>query len=548
MDYWGVAVKHSLKLSLCSVLTSVAFASGAQADQKVIVVMKDAKSFQVAQQAFLAQGSQESSLTHVEDSLENLNTFIINAKDEQEIANLKNNPDVQLVEKDVIRPLPRLISKQFAASRSSRHANLVDNTIPGPQTPWGIIAVKAPQAWGKSNQGQGARVLILDTGIDKEHVSLKNNFEQGKDFTGRSKGEDFTDLVGHGSHVAGTIAGVMDSAGFTGVAPKAKVLAGRVCSPIGCSTSAIVKGVNWGMSEKVDVISMSLGGGFMTPAEQDALKKADSVGVSIVAASGNDGTEKVSYPAALSTAVAVGAVDANLKKADFSQYGPELAIVAPGVDVVSTVPRGTGRGAETSINDGNGPVVVHSTSFSGAREVLNPETNILVPVGFGKPEDYVGKDVKGKFVLASRGEIYFTDKLKNAAAAGVAGLIVYNNAPGLISGALSADGSVSPVAVFMIEQEVGKNILAKIAAGQEVKATVHTLITDYMAFQGTSMATPHVSGVVALMKAVNHNLTPSQVKSILVKTATPLGPNDKNQYGAGMVNAEEAVNASLQIQ
>jgi len=159
--------------------------------------------------------------------------------------------------------------------------------------------------------------------------------------------------------------------------------------------------------------------------------------------------------------------------------------------------------------------------------VLNAETNVLVPVGFGKPEDYVGKDVKGKFVLASRGEIYFADKLKNAAAAGVAGLIVYNNAPGLISGALSADGSVSPVAVFMIEQEVGKNILAKIAAGQEVKATVHTLITDYMAFQGTSMATPHVSGVVALMKAANHNLTPSQVKSILVKTATPLGPNDK---------------------
>jgi len=108
---------------------------------------------------------------------------------------------------------------------------------------------------------------------------------------------------------------------------------------------------------------MSLGGGFMTAAEQDALKKADTVGVSIVAASGNDGTEKVSYPAALSTAVAVGAVDVNLKKADFSQYGPELAIVAPGVDVVSTVPRGTGRGAETSINDGTGSVVVHSTSF-----------------------------------------------------------------------------------------------------------------------------------------------------------------------------------------
>jgi subtilisin family serine protease len=97
----------------------------------------------------------------------------------------------------------------------------------------------------------------------------------------------------------------------------------------------------------------------------------------------------------------------------------------------------------------------------------------------------------------------------------------------------------------MIEQEVGKSLLEKLNAGQVVNATVHTLITDYMAFQGTSMATPHVSGVVALMKAANHNLTPDQVKVILQKTATVLGPNDKNQYGAGMVNAEAAVDASL---
>ncbi len=554
MDFGGVAVKNSLKLFLFSVLGSVALSSMAQADQKVIVVMKDAKSFQIAHQAYLSQNTimwksmqlEESSLNHIEDSLENLNTFIVNAKNDGEIENLKNNPAVQLVEKDVLHPLPKFIEKQFKNSLknlngTNRNFSMFDTTLPGAKTPWGIMAVRAPQAWGKSNQGSGARVLILDTGIDKEHVSLKANFEQGRDFTGRSKGEDYSDLIGHGSHVAGTIAGVLDNSGFTGVAPQAKLLMGRVCSPLGCSTSAIIKGVNWGISEKVDVISMSLGGGFMTASEQDAVKKADTMGVSIVAASGNDGTEKVSYPAALATAVAVGAVDSNLKKAEFSQFGPELSIVAPGVDVISTVPRGTGRGAEVMIDN----VKVNSSSFSGAREVMNAETNVLVSVGFGKPEDYVGKDVKGKFVLASRGEIYFADKIKNALAAGAVGLIVYNNAPGLISGALSADGKVSPVAIFMIEQEVGKGLLEKLNAGQVVNATVHTLITDYMAFQGTSMATPHVSGVVALMKAANRNLTPDQVKIILQKTATVLGPNDKNQYGAGIVNAEAAVDASL---
>jgi subtilisin family serine protease len=554
MDFGGVAVKNSLKLFLFSVLGSVALSSMAQADQKVIVVMKDAKSFQLAHQAYINQNAimwknmqlEESSLNHIEDSLENLNTFIVNAKNESEIENLKNNPAVQLVEKDVLHPLPKFIENQFKNSLknlngANRNFSIFDSNLPGAKTPWGVMAVRAPQAWSKSNQGLGARVLILDTGIDKEHMSLKANFEKGRDFTGRSKGEDYSDLIGHGSHVAGTIAGVLDSSGFTGVAPQAKLLMGRVCSPLGCSTSAIIKGVNWGISEKVDVISMSLGGGFMTASEQDAVKKADTMGVSIVAASGNDGTEKVSYPAALATAVAVGAVDSNLKKAEFSQYGPELSIVAPGVDVISTVPRGTGRGAEVMIDD----VKVNSSSFSGAREVMNAETNVLVSVGFGKPEDYVGKDVKGKFVLASRGEIYFADKIKNALAAGAVGLIVYNNAPGLISGALSPDGKVSPVAIFMIEQEVGKGLVEKLNAGQVVNATVHTLITDYMAFQGTSMATPHVSGVVALMKAANHNLTPDQVKIILQKTATVLGPNDKNQYGAGMVNAEAAVDASL---
>ncbi len=536
-----------MKLSMFSVLLSVTLSSAAFAEQRVIVVMKDAKSFQAANLAYKNKdlalwksvSMDEAALNGVEHSLESLKMFIVMAKDQTEIARLKANPSVAIVEEEVFHPLPMPVGTLGKAMPSAE--------LPGPKTPWGIMAVKAPAAWEKSKAGEGARVLVLDTGIDKDHPAIKANFERGQDFTGRSAGDDFSDLVGHGTHVSGTVAGVLnEQTGFTGVAPKAKLLMGRVCSTLGCSSAAIVQGINWGMTQKVDVVSMSLGGAWATPAERDAVAKADSSGINIVAASGNDGSNKVSYPAALPTAIAVGAVNEALVKADFSQYGPELSVVAPGVDVLSSVPRGTGRDADTSINDGTSDAKVKSTSFQGAREVFNGETNTLVAAGLGKPEDFKGIDVKGKYALVSRGEILFADKAKNAAAAGALGVIIYNNAPGLIQGALTADGTTLPVVAFMIEQSVGQNLLSLLSAGKVVKATVRTIATDYTEFPGTSMATPHVAGVVALMKAANPKLKAPQIKALLKQSATPKGPNDQNQYGAGLVNAEAAVNAAVQ--
>lgn len=525
-----------MKLRLCSVLLSVGLASVANADQRVIVVMKDAQSYLQARTGYALKSNGS---FHIEHNLDYLNTFVGTVGSDADIENIKQQPGVMLVEKETFHPAP-------APIRGYLGKPVTVKDVPGPRTPWGIVAVKAPQAWDKSKSGEGARVLVLDTGIDKDHPAIKANFERGQDFTGRSSGDDFADLVGHGTHVSGTVAAVLDQTGFTGVAPKAKLLMGRVCSTLGCSSSAIVQGINWGISQKVDVVSMSLGGAWSTPAERDAVAKADKAGVVVVAASGNDGSNKVSYPAALPTVIAVGAVAENLVKADFSQYGPELAVVAPGVDVLSCVPRGTGRDAEVSIDNGQSNDKVKSTSFQGAREVFQGETNVLVPAGLGKPEDFKGIDVKGKYALVSRGEILFSDKAKNAGAAGALGVVIYNNVPGLIQGALTADGTTLPVAAFMIEQAVGQKIITDIQAGKTVKATLKTIATDYTEFPGTSMATPHVSGVVALVRATNKALTPSQIKDLLKRTAQPLGPNEQNQYGAGLVNAEAAVNAAVQ--
>lgn len=550
MDIGGIL----MKTNVFALILTVLFATAAQAE-RVIVIMKDQQSFRAAHMTYKKKGSyalrgfqwgaQPGALANVdgrvEDSLENLNTLIIDTKDEAEIAKIQANPAVAYVEKEIFHEAPRPV-KGFLGKAvfSQQSVNF------GPKTPWGIHAVKAPQAWAVSNKGEGARVLVLDTGIDHEHPSIKKNFEAGMDFTGDSKGEDFSDQVGHGTHCAGTIAGSIDNTGFTGVAPLAKILAGRVCNDQGCSNVAIAQGINWGIQQKVDVISMSLGGNWSTPAERAAVAAADRAGITVVAASGNSGTPKVSYPAALSTVIAVGAVDSDLKKADFSQWGPELAVVAPGVAVASTVPQGTGRESSVEIVLGNKTARVASSTFQGAREILRPETNVLVHVGLGKTDDFAKVSVRGKYALIGRGDIKFSEKVDNAIKAGALGAIIYNNAPGLIQGALTENGDVLPVAVFMIEQTVGEEIVKQLAAGQGVKATLQTVATDYSEMDGTSMATPHVAGVAALVKAANKSLTGAQVKAILKQTATALGPNEQNEYGSGLVNAEAAVTAALQ--
>lgn len=527
--------------SLLASLVTLFLAVGAQAEGKrLLVVMKEQGNLKAATLSVARAGQ-------VEENLENINTLVVSVKDEAALAQLRNNPNVALVEEEVFHPAPQpsralglpMASVQKAAPRFGGFQA-------GPKTPWGILAVKAIEAWGPSSAGANARVLVLDTGIDKDHPSLAANFEKGQDFVGDNQQPyPFADKVGHGTHCAGTIAGVADATGFTGVAPRAKILAGRVCSTNGCSNISIAKGVSWGITEKVDVISMSLGGAWSTPAERDAIAKADAAGITVVAASGNDGTSRVSYPAALPQVIAVGAVDDKLQRTSFSQYGPELAIVAPGANVMSTVPQGTGREADVQVSlNGSAAQRLVSTTFEGAAEVPTPVENVLAFANLGKPEDFTNANVQGKFALIVRGEITFKEKVDNAMKAGAVGVIVYNNAPGLIHGALTQDGSRLAIPVFMIEQQAGEAIRQALTANQVVRARVVVVATNYAPLDGTSMATPHVAGVAALVKSTNKNLAPADVKALLKRTAQVLGPNANNEYGAGLVNAQAAVGAA----
>lgn len=483
---------------------------------------------------------------HIEKTLPGLKGAILQADDEGSFESFVSTSSVDgkqspviLIRERIFAP-PRVQTSGAYLGSISRSARGVFRITE--KTPWGILAVRAPEAWVQAKQGQGARVLVLDTGVDKEHPSLKPNIIEAQDFTGATGlPYPYFDDNGHGTHVAGTILGVQDEGGFTGVAPKAKLLMGKVCESKGCSFLAIAQGLEWAIKTRPDVINLSLGGGKPSEEEAALYLRVSQAGLSVVAASGNDGVGEVSFPAAFPNSIAVGALDVNLNKAAFSQWGQELSVMGPGVDVVSSVPQGTGKTSKALLVQNGESLELLNTFFAGAKQPAAALTRTLIPAGLGKPEELTQAKVAGQFALIQRGELKFVEKVKNAIAAKAVGVVIYNNAPGLVQAALTDDGTTLPIPVVMIEQSVGEQIVKSYQQGQKSKLTLEVTIDDYSSFNGTSMATPHVSGVVALMKAVNPKLSPQQVKRILEETAKALGPNPQNEFGHGLVQADLAV-------
>ena len=203
----------------------------------------------------------------------------------------------------------------------------------GQETPWGIERVKAPAAWNTS-RGQGVKVAVIDTGIDRTHPDLAGNIKGG--WNAITKAGDFNDDNGHGSHVSGTIAGIDDDKGVVGVAPKADLYGVKVLDAEGSGTfDDVIAGMLWAVENKMEVASMSLGADQGNPALADAVEAMRKAGVILIAAAGNSGGT-VGYPAAYPGAIAIAASDSKDKLASFSSRGPTVAVIAPGVDVKST--------------------------------------------------------------------------------------------------------------------------------------------------------------------------------------------------------------------
>ncbi|MEV4318071.1 S8 family serine peptidase [Actinocrispum sp. NPDC049592] len=210
-----------------------------------------------------------------------------------------------------------------------------------------VPQVGAPAAWQAGYTGAGATVAVLDTGYDPKHPDLAGIVKGEKDFTG----EGIVDTVGHGTHVASTVAG--RGAKYTGVAKGADLLIGKVCQNSGCPFDAILAGMQWAADSGAKVVNMSLGGGsgdgVSDPLEIAVNRLSAEKGTLFVIAAGNDGQSRpVSSPASADAALAVASVSKQDKYSRFSQPGPRFKdyavkpdIAAPGEDIVAARAQGT---------------------------------------------------------------------------------------------------------------------------------------------------------------------------------------------------------------
>jgi len=378
---------------------------------------------------------------------------------------LKLNPNELNLSEDEIKK--ETINKCLELNHrvDTKYANLNYKVYSSATTPndsyygyqWHYNAINLPEAWDITTGSDNIIVAVIDTGIVL-HPDLDSRVIAGYDFISDPESANdgdgvdsnpFDDMSGisnlmmcgenkchshyHGTHVAGTIGAVTNNNhGVAGVTWNTKIMPIRVLG-IGGSGSAydIVQGIKYAAglpnvsgtipSKKANIINMSLGGQMSCPQEyQDAINAAVNAGVFVVAAAGNDYSNIIGTPANCDNVMSVGAVGRNLKKTDYSNYGENLDIAAPG---------------------GN----------------------------------------SGDCIIFNCG-IYST-------------LVNYS-----------------------------------------------TLGENYVALDGTSMASPHVAGLSALMLSVNPSLLPEDMASIIINTATDLGTPGKDiYYGNGLINAYKAV-------
>ena len=249
--------------------------------------------------------------------------------------------------------------------------HLVDRIVGGASAAGGVDAAAGPgfadtatltwglQATGVSQSkftGKGVKVAVLDTGFDLQHPDFV-----GRQITTSSfiAGQTVQDGNGHGTHCIGTACGPRKPGQLPryGVAPDAEIFAGKVLSNEGSgSDSGILAGINWAITNKCAVVSMSLGARVQSGASfstifETVARRALAAGTLIVAAAGNGSNrpgfiDPVSHPANCPSILSVGALDSNLRVASFSggginPQGGQVDIAGPGVGVRSSWPRPT---------------------------------------------------------------------------------------------------------------------------------------------------------------------------------------------------------------
>lgn len=201
---------------------------------------------------------------------------------------------------------------------------------------WGLNAISAPCLWSKNITGSKINVAILDSGISKH-----------SDFTVKKsvsfvEGETPEDKNGHGTFVAGIIGSKNPNLNSFGVSYNCNLFNVKVLDNNGSGQLfSLIEAIIWCGDNNIQVANMSLG--FNVELDdlsitllESAIGYSNSKGCIFVAASGNESSNTLDYPAAISSVISVGAINSSYEKEEFSNYGPGLDYVAPGADIFST--------------------------------------------------------------------------------------------------------------------------------------------------------------------------------------------------------------------
>jgi len=411
--------------------------------------------------------------------------------------------------------------------------------------------------------GSGIVVSIIDTGIDLNHPDLEGKIIGGYDFVDNDKMPE--DTNGHGTQVAGIIAA---NGNLKGIAPNSKILMYKV-SEDGESVPShlIIKAIEKSIEDNVDIINISLGINQTNTKIDQVVNKAVKNNIFVVTAAGNFGPElsTIGSPGINPNAITVGATFNNVTSSLVSTFEIE--------DKTFNV----------------FPMV-------GTQALTEPITSQIIFGKYGRINDLLEGNFQDSIMLIERGSdiedeiVYFSDKEKNAANVGARAIIVYNNEPGIFFGELIHEyvdeGYEPTIPALSVSRDDGliiKEILQSgtkgtldvfyhpdfvayfssrgpvspfyikpdlVAPGAFINTT--DINGEYKISSGTSFAAPHVAGTAALILQKNPELTPQELKSILMITSEIVYDQFDDRFpievsGNGRIDVSKAINAELII-
>lgn len=526
------AIHSTLALAVMALSLSVSAApaaksGGAESSQPVIVAYK-------AGMAAVVRSDVESAGGKIVRELGRASAFAVRMPTAG-LAALKASASVDFVEPDVERRLLGVRTRSLQTTAQPLAAAVDTPTTGSEVLPYGIAMVQANQV---ADTLTGNRKLcIVDSGYDRTHEDLVRNYANGN-VSGvnlTASGTWDSDENSHGTHVAGTIAaqgGSGDSAvGVVGVNPGGhiKLHIAKVFDASGSTPSSVVMdAVGKCADAGANIISMSLGGGDPSQAERRVFRSLLNEGVLAIAAAGNAGDTSTSFPAGYPEVMSVAALDANMVRGGFSQVNNDVEIAAPGVATLSTIPPNI---------QSLGLLSVAGTDFDAAAMDGSPRLGSTAPLydfGLGTADD---AGVSGKVCLIQRGTISFAEKVLRCQGNGGVAAVIYNNRPGMLFGTLG--DAVTTIPSIGTSDTIGAALVGLV--GQSATVSVVPDPALYAFFNGTSMATPHVSGVAALVWSHFPKCNAKQIRQVLNASAMELGrPGKDPEFGFGLVQAKAA--------